>query len=239
MKIRQAGKVLALVAGGCLFSLQAQSALVAVGSDGSGQPVGTPFGEPSGGVTQPGFTGTMYLEVFDSGGGTFSRTGDTVMTTGGDYTYVFQFALDADLGTGDGQAIVDRIDFSAFMLGTGDSGTPAFSFSPGPTAGGAFGTSADPAFTGNSTTATFTFSSSAAVSEGSTSAAFWFTHPELDVTAGGTTLFALGDRLHFTAETTVASSVNADIQVIPLPAAVWLFGSGLLGLAGMAKRKRC
>jgi hypothetical protein len=26
--------------------------------------------------------------------------------------------------------------------------------------------------------------------------------------------------------------------VVPLPAAAWLFGSGLLGLAGMARRKR-
>lgn len=31
---------------------------------------------------------------------------------------------------------------------------------------------------------------------------------------------------------------NADIAVVPVPAAVWLFGSGLLGLAGLARRRR-
>ena len=236
MKIRQAGKILALVAGGCLFSFQAQSALVAIGSDGGGVNVGTPFGEPSGGVTTPFWTGTMYLEVFDSAGGTFSRTGESVAATGGDYTYVFQFELDADLGTGDGLAEIDRIDFSAFMLGSTDYGTPAFG--QGPTDGGVLTPGgADPVYSATSTTARFAFSS--AVAEGSTSVAFWFTQPNLDVTAGGSEIFALGDRLTFTAETTATSSVQADIQVVPVPAAAWLFGSGLLGLVGMARRKRC
>jgi hypothetical protein len=27
-----------------------------------------------------------------------------------------------------------------------------------------------------------------------------------------------------------------DVQVVPVPAAVWLFGSGLIGLAGIARR---
>ena len=31
---------------------------------------------------------------------------------------------------------------------------------------------------------------------------------------------------------------NADVTVIPVPAALWLFGSGLLGLVVMAKRKK-
>lgn len=30
---------------------------------------------------------------------------------------------------------------------------------------------------------------------------------------------------------------NADVTVIPVPAAVWLFASGLLGLAGVARRR--
>ena len=32
--------------------------------------------------------------------------------------------------------------------------------------------------------------------------------------------------------------VEVDVQVIPVPAAVWLFGSGLLGLVGIARRKK-
>jgi hypothetical protein len=33
-------------------------------------------------------------------------------------------------------------------------------------------------------------------------------------------------------------SVTADVPAVPVPAAVWLFGSGLLGLVGVARRKR-
>jgi len=32
--------------------------------------------------------------------------------------------------------------------------------------------------------------------------------------------------------------INADIAAVPVPAAVWLFGSGLLGLVGVARRKK-
>jgi len=31
---------------------------------------------------------------------------------------------------------------------------------------------------------------------------------------------------------------NVNVQVVPIPAAVWLFGSGLLGLVGVARRRR-
>ena len=34
------------------------------------------------------------------------------------------------------------------------------------------------------------------------------------------------------------STVAVDVQVVPVPAAVWLFGSGLIGLVGVARRKR-
>lgn len=33
-------------------------------------------------------------------------------------------------------------------------------------------------------------------------------------------------------------NVRMDVQVVPVPAAVWLFGSGLLGLAGIARKKK-
>jgi hypothetical protein len=31
---------------------------------------------------------------------------------------------------------------------------------------------------------------------------------------------------------------SGDVSAVPVPAAVWLFGSGLLGLIGVAKHKR-
>ena len=33
-------------------------------------------------------------------------------------------------------------------------------------------------------------------------------------------------------------NVRMDVQVVPVPAAVWLFGTGLLGLIGIARRKK-
>ena len=33
-------------------------------------------------------------------------------------------------------------------------------------------------------------------------------------------------------------SITADVNAVPVPAAVWLFGSGLLGLVGVARRKK-
>ena len=34
------------------------------------------------------------------------------------------------------------------------------------------------------------------------------------------------------------TSFDAEIQAVPVPAAVWLFGSGLLGMVGVARRKK-
>jgi hypothetical protein len=43
----------------------------------------------------------------------------------------------------------------------------------------------------------------------------------------------------FTTRSTVTStSFSGSISPVPVPAAVWLFGSGLLGLVGVARRKR-
>ena len=36
----------------------------------------------------------------------------------------------------------------------------------------------------------------------------------------------------------VGFNANFDFQAVPVPAAVWLFGSGLIGLVGVARRKR-
>ena len=45
---------------------------------------------------------------------------------------------------------------------------------------------------------------------------------------------ALGDSFAFPLD---ADTVGASVQVVPVPAAVWLFGTGLIGLIGFAKRK--
>ena len=41
-----------------------------------------------------------------------------------------------------------------------------------------------------------------------------------------------------TAGDTAEFTTNFEVTPVPVPAAVWLFGSGLLGLIGVAKRKK-
>ena len=50
--------------------------------------------------------------------------------------------------------------------------------------------------------------------------------------------YFLWDSLH---PTTAGHSIIADVfvsTVVPIPAAIWLFGSGLIGLVGFARRKK-
>jgi len=54
------------------------------------------------------------------------------------------------------------------------------------------------------------------------------------------TLFAISPDANSTAvinQTLAGSSMGMSINTIPVPAALWLFGSGLIGLAGIARRK--
>ena len=53
---------------------------------------------------------------------------------------------------------------------------------------------------------------------------------EFDLIAGG---YASFDNLVI-----AASNVAGDVSAVPIPAAVWLFGSGLIGLIGIARRKK-
>ena len=62
-------------------------------------------------------------------------------------------------------------------------------------------------------------------------------------TDGGTSwiadasVVALGANAYSVTFGTGANVIEVDVQIIPVPAAVWLFGSGLLGLVAVARRK--
>ncbi len=43
---------------------------------------------------------------------------------------------------------------------------------------------------------------------------------------------------NFSADGSAVNAMVAEVQAVPVPAAVWLFGSGLLGLVGIARRKK-
>jgi hypothetical protein len=54
---------------------------------------------------------------------------------------------------------------------------------------------------------------------------------------GATTAFSLGTALFSLANDTLTFTGNGGNTPVPLPAAVWLLGSGLLGLAGVGRRR--
>jgi len=56
----------------------------------------------------------------------------------------------------------------------------------------------------------------------------------------GTGLLSYGSDVHeatWALSAQTATSYSMDVTVVPVPAAVWLFGSGLIGLVGLARRK--
>ncbi len=236
MSIKRAIKLMAMLAGSFLYAAQAQSALVATG--------GAAYGEPSGGVTSPIFTGSISAEVFDSAGGDItSFTGEAVPVFGSDYTFVFQLVLNPD-AEGEIASLLD-ITFGTYQLGTGDTGQPAgsFSFTGPPSSGGVLSGDVTPTYSSTTNSAIYTFGAGW-TEPGSTAATatVWFTSPYLDLTSSGTSNVnvPLGDQIGAGIATTTPTSVDTQIVLtaVPVPAAVWLFGSGLLGLTGLARRKR-
>lgn len=61
---------------------------------------------------------------------------------------------------------------------------------------------------------------------------FTLDHP---LNSGGWGIDA-GSVIYFSAENSYATMSALDVSSVPVPAAVWLFGSGLLGLVGVARR---
>ena len=70
---------------------------------------------------------------------------------------------------------------------------------------------------------------------------YWSGTEFIDSTAAWSFRYADGNRLHFPKDRLnfYGWAVRAgDVGEVPVPAAVWLFGSGLLGLIGVTRRKK-
>ena len=79
------------------------------------------------------------------------------------------------------------------------------------------------------------------ISLGAGDATYWTSTTNASNTARAWNFsFANGDQSHnFKVNAGFVWAVRAgDVAAVPIPAAVWLFGSGLLGLIGVARRKR-
>ena len=61
---------------------------------------------------------------------------------------------------------------------------------------------------------------------------------QYDPTAMEWTLSAVATGSSYSMTVTMLGGGAAGLTAVPVPAAVWLFGSGLIGLAGVARRKR-
>jgi hypothetical protein len=55
--------------------------------------------------------------------------------------------------------------------------------------------------------------------------------------SGDTSVTPLGAN-SYTVTFTDGSVLEIDVRIVPVPAGVWLFGSGLLGLIGISRRKK-
>ncbi|NRA01997.1 MAG: hypothetical protein HRU00_05280 [Myxococcales bacterium] len=198
------------------------------------------FFEADGGISAPGFSGSLAYELFDSGGGTSALAGGAAPTLGTDFTLIFQVQMDPDTLN---PTAIDRVSMAAFQLGPGDG---VLIVSPGPTSGGPIGPS-DPVFSFGTFNqfADFSFAGlpGGGLAEGDSSAAFFFTIPDVDLGPTGTTLFPTGDLFAVSFFGVAANSVDIQVHldaptVIPEPAGIWLLGVGVLLLALASFRTR-
>jgi len=154
----------------------------------------------------------MTVWVVESGQGVFSNLQDTLLLSAGTTTTLdLYYDVEGDTSYGYDLSLDIAGDGSISNVGGGDSDLGDFTASGWRQFGGdIYG------------------------ENGSTVLAFSF-----DFTAGSdVSLLASGSYTgsSFT-DVAITSSTVATVSAVPVPAAVWLFGSGLLGLAGVAKRK--
>jgi hypothetical protein len=95
----------------------------------------------------------------------------------------------------------------------------------------------------NGTSSTYTTINSTIQFSGSTF--LWLDKPSFDLnlsfgalTDAGGIVGLGGQEMRFSQDTRTLVSGNLTAPAVPVPAAVWLFGSGLLGLIGVASRKK-
>jgi hypothetical protein len=145
------------------------------------------------------------------------------MPTSGDTDFL-QFNL-AGLNTNGGSlALFDEADFGGTGLIIGDSG--------GQVTFEANGSNWDATLTGGGTITLqddYNFVLGMTWDSGST----WHDDSSYSLQGGSPDSYLI----NFDSGTVMGSTVGVDLQPVPVPAAVWLFGSGLMGLAAIARRR--
>jgi hypothetical protein len=142
----------------------------------------------------------------------------TVNIVGSDFTELAGGVIDLMYNT-NGQHIVDidNVVVNPYFDFEPDPGGPAVGDSPTTWSGIGFDTLANDPATGNFTVATITLRAAA---------------------PGTTSLEILSSSEFFSStEQLFPTLLDGTVHVVPVPAAVWLFGSGLLGLIGVARKK--
>jgi hypothetical protein len=148
------------------------------------------------------------------------NVGDTFIVdiVGSDFAELAGGVIDLMYNT-NGQHIVDidNVVVNPYFDFEPDPGGPAVGDSPTTWSGIGFDTLANDPATGNFTVATITLRAAA---------------------PGTTSLEILSSSEFFSStEQLFPTLLDGTVHVVPVPAAVWLFGSGLLGLIGVARKK--
>jgi 3D (Asp-Asp-Asp) domain-containing protein len=68
-------------------------------------------------------------------------------------------------------------------------------------------------------------------------AGVYFTDSGWALTSTPDTYLIRFDGLNVPGNSISGNTLAVDVRVVPIPAAVWLFGSGLLGMVGVARRR--
>ena len=150
------------------------------------------------------------------------------MPTSGDTDFL-QFNL-AGLNTNGGSlALFDEADFGGTGLIIGDSG--------GQVTFQANGSNWDATLTGGGTITLqddYNFVLGMTWDSGST----WYDDSSYSLEGGSPDSYQINFEGENAGLVVVGSTLGVDLQPVPVPAAVWLFGSGLMGLAAIARRRR-
>lgn len=206
--------------------------------------------------TWGGATGNINAPV-DNGDGSTTMSGDMTMMNMWDFDWMLTFEADPFV-----TLVIDITNTSAGTMTFGLNATTPVSPAISPTSimdGWMDGTVTDSSGDGSATLGTFsTFamyealidgtgqqelapagSSLTCSSGGGCSASFLF--PLTFGPTGGPAVagnIGINNIFTLTAGDTVHLESYFEVTAVPVPAAIWLFGSGLLGLVGMARRKK-
>lgn len=159
------------------------------------------------------------------------------MPTSGDTDFL-QFDL-AGLNTNGGSlALFDEADFGGTGLIIGEDGGEVFFEVDGSNWIASYTDTNNTIDTSDDITSTITLFDDYNFVLGMSWDGIWYEDSSYSLEGGSPDSYLINfDGLDGTGQVVIGSTLGVDLQPVPVPAAVWLFGSGLMGLAAIARRR--